>query len=148
MLKSNLRILLADDHPLMLDGLRSGLDRIGYHQIKTASDGQEVISFVSQEVFDLAILDIEMPRINGFEIVEYLQKNDLHTPVIFLSYHKEKRYLVVARKLGVKGYILKEDGINVLDNCIREVLGGREYYSPSIDETIRACPNRRTDQLI
>lgn len=138
MLKSDIRILLADDHPMMLDGLMSGLQRVGYSQIDLASNGQEVIDKVESQSFDLLILDIEMPQRNGFEIVEYLHDKSINIPVIFLSYHKEKKYLAVARKLGAMGYMLKEDGIQVLNTCIQHVIQGTEFYSPSLDDDVHA----------
>lgn len=138
MLKSDIRILLADDHPMMLDGLMSGLQRVGYSQIALASNGQEVIDKVESQSFDLLILDIEMPQRNGFEIVEYLHDKSINIPVIFLSYHKEKKYLAVARKLGAMGYMLKEDGIQVLNTCIQHVIQGTEFYSPSLDDDVHA----------
>ena len=137
MLKSEIRILLADDHPLMLEGLHNGLSRIGYDQITKASNGDEVIKTFKSKEFDVAILDIEMPKLNGFQIVEYLRANGFKIPVIFLSYHKEKRYLILAKKLGIKGYLLKEDGIQVLHHCIQHVLSGKEYFSPSLEQEIQ-----------
>ena len=137
MLKSDLKILLADDHPLMLDGLHAGLTRLGYHCVVLARDGQEAFNFITREKIDLIILDIEMPKKNGFEIVEYLLKNELKIPTIFLSYHKENRYLALAKKLGVKGYLLKEDGIQTLHHCIQSVIKGESYYSKGIENKIK-----------
>lgn len=138
MLKSTIRMLLADDHPLMLDGLASGLQRIGYSDIETATNGDEVVEKIHDNSYDLLILDIEMPGRNGFELVEYLHHQEITIPVVFLSYHKEKKYLAVARKLGVKGYMLKEDGIQVLNTCIQQVMQGRDFYSPSLNQDVQS----------
>ncbi len=136
MLKSDMRILLADDHPLMLDGLAGGLRRMGYQQILTTSTGRQVLNILTDRTFDILILDIEMPEFTGFQIVEKMRNEAVHIPVVFLSYHKEKQYLLLAKKLGVQGYLLKEDGIDVLHRCIQHVMKGQEFYSPSIDTAV------------
>ena len=140
-------MLLADDHPLMLDGLVAGLLRIGYDNITTAVNGLEVLNKIQAQEFDILILDIEMPNYNGFEVVEQIQERKILLPVIFLSYHKEKRYLLVAKKLKVQGYLLKEDGIEVLHNCIQQVLIGKEFYSPSLDQGIRSAVSEELTSL-
>ncbi|MEL6989027.1 MAG: response regulator transcription factor [Bacteroidota bacterium] len=133
MLKSALHILLADDHPIMLNGLKLELERIGYTQLTLAKDGEEAFANLYEKKIDLAILDIEMPKMDGFEIAEQCQKMHVDVPIILLSYHKEKSYLAMARKLGVKGYMLKEDNVQKLDMCIHDVLMNQEHYSASLN---------------
>lgn len=137
-LKSEIRILLADDHPMMLEGLSSGLLRAGYQLITTVSNGKEVLIHVKNNTYDVLILDVEMPFHNGYEVVEKMQTLGIETPVIFLSYHKEKKYLALAKKLGVSAYMLKEDGIALLNECIVHTLKGRTFYSPSFDKNFHS----------
>ncbi len=127
--KSNLKILLADDHSYLRKGLSQELESVGYGSIQTCNDGRAAIRMLEHEDLDIALLDIEMPHYNGFEIAEYCQLKSISTPIIFLSYHKEKSYVAAAKKIGVRGFMLKEDPIQQIDICIQHVMRGLRYFS-------------------
>lgn len=136
MLKSKLKLLIADDHPIMLNGLKNELLEIGYQDITLCKNGLEAYEELIENYYDVAILDIKMPELDGFGVSQKCKENHCFTPIILYSYHKEKSYLSIAKKIGIKGYMLKEDTINDLHECIISVLNDQTYYSKSIENSI------------
>lgn len=133
MLKSEIKVLIADDHPIMLNGLKVELMEIGYTQVFTASDGIKAFDMIATSQYDVAILDIVMPGLDAFEIAQKCKKINENTPLIFFSYHKDKSYLSYAKKIGIMGYMLKEDSMNDLNDCIMNVIQNKMFYSKSIE---------------
>lgn len=127
----NLSIVIADDHPLMLSGLQQELEQAGYNVVATANNGTSAIEAIHAHNPDIAFLDIEMPFLNGFEVVSRLKELNLRTRFIMMSYHKQKGFLVQAKKVGVHGYLLKEDSFEEIARCIHEVMSGNNFYSNS-----------------
>jgi len=136
MLKSKLKLLIADDHPIMLNGLKNELLEIGYQHITLCKNGLQAYEELIENHYDVAILDIKMPELDGFGVSQKCKENHCFTPIILYSYHKEKSYLSIAKKIGIKGYMLKEDTIDDLHECIISVLNDQTYYSKSIENSI------------
>ncbi|MCF1420791.1 response regulator [Mangrovimonas futianensis] len=134
MTKANISIVIVDDHPVMLKGLQQELEHVGYQVLATATNGASAIEVITTNHPDIAILDIEMPFLNGFEVVKRLKALDLNTRYIIMSYHKEKGFIVQAKKVGVNGYLLKEDSIQDIEKCIEEVIKGNTFYSSSFTD--------------
>ena len=134
MLKSETLLVIADDHPIMLKGLQQELQRIGYQHIEVCTHGLDAFNKITECSPNVAILDIQMPVINGLEVAKKLIENKYEIPIILMTYHKEEAYLAMAKKIGIQGYMLKEDAISELDHCIREVMHGRTYYSSSLEQ--------------
>ncbi len=134
MLKSNISIIIADDHPMMLKGLEQELEQAGYSILATAKNGASAIELITENPPSVAFLDIEMPFLNGFEVVKRLKELNLKTRYVIMSYHKEKGFVMQARKVGVHGYLLKEDSITEIEQCIEQVIQGNNYYSKSFKE--------------
>lgn len=131
---TSLRAVIADDHPMLLQGLNDTLTRGGLDVIGAASDGSTALKMIIDYQPDLAVLDIEMPYLTGFAIAEECQKKKLSTKFIILSYHKEAEFITQAKSLNISGYLLKEDTSTDIFNCIQKVMEGEFYFSPSISD--------------
>lgn len=134
--KRDLRLVIADDHPLLLKGLQDELEASHYNIIACASDGEEALKSILSLRPDMALLDINMPLLTGFEVVKEAIAQGTNTKFIILSFHDESDYIVQALSIGVKGYLLKEDSFREIDMCIDTVMRGGEYLSNSLDNSI------------
>jgi DNA-binding NarL/FixJ family response regulator len=118
-----LRLLIADDHPLMRRGLRDAI----------AEDRQlTVVGEAANGTAALAILDIDMPGLDGFGIVRVLLERKIATDIIFLTVHRDQRLFDEALRLGVKGYVLKDSAASDVLSAIRAVAAGEHYTSPAL----------------
>jgi DNA-binding NarL/FixJ family response regulator len=130
------RILLADDHALIRQGLKALLEKQGFQVVGEASDGQEALRSVEKTQPDVAIIDISMPVLNGVETARELKKSSPKTKVILLTQHDEHQYVTESLRAGVRGYVLKSQAGDDLVQAIREVCRGSVYLSPSISRTV------------
>lgn len=131
-----LRILLADDHVIVRQGLRALLDRERLEVVGEASDGREAVKLATTLKPDLAVLDLAMPLINGMEAAREILKSDPRTKVILLTMHTEDRYILEALRAGVSGYVVKTRAAGDLLQAIREVHRGNFYLSPGISRVV------------
>ena len=127
-----LRILLADDHPILRSGLRTLLEARGMTVIAEASNGHEAIQSVRTLEPDIAILDIGMPGLNGADTARLLAREAPQVKVILLTVHSDDAYVVEALRAGVKGYVLKSQATEDLLEAIEAVLSGAVYLSPAL----------------
>jgi DNA-binding NarL/FixJ family response regulator len=124
-------IVIADDHPLFMEGLKNLIAKDqSLFLIGEASSGNEALALIRKEKPQMAVLDIELPELSGIEIAREIQKEKLNCKVIFLTMYNDKEILDEAIRLGVKGYILKEHTSAEILNCIKTVLAERFYISP------------------
>ena len=130
------RLLLADDHALVRQGLKAFLERQEFQVVSDASDGQEALRMAAKTQPDIAILDISMPVLNGIDAARELKKSSPKTKVILLTKHEEDQYVTEALRAGVRGYVLKSQVANDLVYAIREVCRGRVYLSPSVSRAV------------
>ena len=126
---NDISIVLADDHPLLLEGLEANLIAKGYNVLATAKDGKSILKIITELAPRIAILDIEMPEMDGLSVAKYFMEHSYNTKFIILSYHKETEFIARAKSLNVSGYLLKEDALEEIDNCIQEVESGGQYFS-------------------
>jgi DNA-binding NarL/FixJ family response regulator len=133
-----IRVVLADNHELVRQGLKTLLEREGFQVDGEASDGQEVIRLFSNSNSraDVAILDISMPVLNGIDAAREVQKLSPKTKTILLTRHDEDQYVTEALRAGVKGYVLKHQAANDLVHAIHQVCRGGVYLSPSISRAV------------
>ncbi|MBI3795043.1 MAG: response regulator transcription factor [Nitrospinae bacterium] len=131
-----LRVLIADDHPVILAGLRKILDGKKIDVVGEGKDGLEALKQIERLKPDLAILDIFMPKLSGLEILRELQEKDLGTKAIILSGLVEKEYLDKVLKYGGKGYLLKDNSHLELLAAIDCILSGGIYISASVTEKL------------
>ena len=121
-------VLIADDHPLFLKGIRSFLDEQRFQIVGEATDGEEAFDLISELKPELAILDYEMPVKSGLEVARQIKAAKLPTKVIFLSFHKDPLFLQLAKIEQVGGFVSKEFEPEDLLKCIEVVLGGGQYF--------------------
>jgi two-component system response regulator NreC len=132
----SIRILLADDHIVVREGLTNLLAREGFDVVAEASNGHEVIRLAREQNIDVAILDIFMPLLNGLDTARELLKTTPKTKVILLTMHKEEQYVLEALRAGVSGYVLKSQAGQDLVQAIHEVAKGSVYLSPAVTGTV------------
>ena len=130
------RVLLADDHALVRQGLKALLEKQGIQVVSEAPDGQEAVRLAEKAQPEVAILDIRMPLLNGVDAARELIKSTPKTKVILLTQHDEDQYVTEALRAGVKGYVLKSQAAEDLVHAIREVCKGSVYLSPSISRAV------------
>jgi DNA-binding NarL/FixJ family response regulator len=131
-----IRVVLADDHILVRQSLRSLLEREGIQVAGEASDGQELVGVAANLRPDVAVVDIGMPLMNGVEAAIELHRSSPQTRTILLTRHDEDQYVTEALRAGVKGYVLKNQAANDLIHAIHQVCRGGFYLSPSISQTV------------
>lgn len=142
-MKKNIRILIADDHPIMRKGLVMVINEDeNRFLIEQAKDGLEAFQKANADNYDIAILDIEMPGMSGLEIARKLAEKGNETKIIFLTMYNEEDMFNEAMDIGAKGYILKENAVTDIINCINEVITGGYYISPLISKYLVKRANR------
>jgi DNA-binding NarL/FixJ family response regulator len=128
-----IRVVLADDHSVVRQGLRAWLERSGYVQVVgEAADGREAVAIVEQLEPDIVIMDIAMPMLNGIDATAQITRRNPDTKVIILSMHADESYILRALGAGAKGYLLKESTESDLLPAVQSVRDGKPYFTPSI----------------
>ena len=131
------RILLVDDHKIIVDGLRSLLEKIdAFKVIGQASDGLSAVRLAADLSPDLIIMDISLPGLNGIDATRRILEANPRVKVIALSMHKDGRYIAEALKSGAVGYLLKESAFDELTAAIHTVMKGACYLSTSIADLV------------
>ncbi|MDE3057339.1 MAG: response regulator transcription factor [Bacteroidota bacterium] len=128
------KILIADDHALVRRGLRQVLETRPSIRVIEAENGEEALHMIRQEKPQVALLDIEMPKMTGFDVAVRVQNESLPVTLVFLTMFKEEHVFNKAMDVGVKGYVLKENTIAEILQCIQAVTAGKYYLSPSISD--------------
>ena len=128
---SKVRILIADDHQIVAEGLRSLLEP-EFELVGIVADGREMLAAARDLRPDVVVLDISMPALNGLEAAAQLRESGSAARVIFLTMHTEATYAVRALDAGAAGYILKHSATTELVAAIREAVQGRTYVTPLI----------------
>jgi two-component system, NarL family, response regulator NreC len=131
-----LRILLADDHAVVREGLRVLLEREGFLFSGEASDGREAIALCDKNKPDVAVLDLAMPLLNGIDAAREIIKTNSKIKVILLTMHTEDHLVLESLRAGVTGYVLKTRASNELVQAIRAVSRGEMFLTQSISRTI------------
>ena len=124
-----IKIIIADDHPLLLKGLTEELITNNYNVIETADDGKKALALILKHKPDIAILDIQMPLLSGFDVIKKCENKNINTKFIVLTSHKENRYVLKAKTLNISGYLLKDEPFDEIEKCIRAINNGETYFS-------------------
>ena len=143
-----IRVVLADDHVLVRQGIKSLLEREGMQVLAEASDGQEAVRQVEKLTPDVAVMDIGMPLLNGMDAIRALGRSCPKTKPILLTQHDEDQYVSEALDAGVKGYVLKSQVANDLVLAIRQVLRGDVYLSPGIAGAVMSAYRSKADRPV
>jgi two-component system response regulator NreC len=133
----SIRILLADDHNIIREGLRSLLDeQPDMEVVAEAEEGREAIRLVREMLPDIAIMDVTMPDLNGIEATQKIVSECPNVKVIALSMHSDMLFVTEMLKSGASGYLLKDCAFEELTRAIRTVLDGNIYLSPVISDFV------------
>lgn len=136
-MKEPYRIVLAEDHTILREGLRALLSSRPHFQIVgEAEDGRDAIRCVGENHPDLILMDLSMPKMNGLEAIKEIKKQNPDTRVIVLTVHKTEEYILAALQAGADGYVLKDATHMELEMAISNVLKGKRFLSPGISEKI------------
>jgi len=141
-----IRIVLADDHVLVRQSLKSLLEREGFQVAGEASDGQEGVRQVEALHPDIAVMDISMPILNGLDAAREMSRTSPKTKTILLTQHDEGQYISEALEAGVKGYVLKSQVANDLLLAIRQVSRGQVYLSPGVSRGVMEAYRSKSEK--
>jgi two-component system, NarL family, invasion response regulator UvrY len=133
----DIRILIADDHSVVRQGLKQIIqEEFKKAMVDEAITGSEALEKTRENVFDVIVLDISMPGQNGLEILKQLRAEANKTPVLILSMHSENQYAVRMLKAGASGYLTKDTASEELIEAIKRVLMGRKYITETLAEQL------------
>lgn len=124
------RVLIADDHPIVLSGIQAILRDTRYSIVSTATDGAEVLALLATADPDILVLDVQMPKATGLDVVRTIRGRGDNRPVVLLTANLADRRLLEALELGVQGIVLKEGAQHLLVRCLDEVSAGRRWIEP------------------
>ena len=128
-----IRVLLADDHTIVRQGVRLCLEAMGdISVVAEAGDGQEAVALAGQLKPDVAVVDLTMPRLNGVEAIRQIRRDLPSCEVVVLSVHDSEAYVVQALRAGAAGYVLKRNAATELAEAIRAAASGQAYLHPAI----------------
>jgi len=132
-----IRILIADDHSVVREGLKQIVQEAGDMLVGgEAANGHEVLQLINKDDWDVVLLDINMPGKSGMDVLRQLKHEKPRLPVLMLTMYPEEQYAVRALKAGASGYLTKESIPDELISAIRKVASGRKYVSPSLAEKL------------
>jgi DNA-binding NarL/FixJ family response regulator len=134
---TSVRIVIADDHALFRDGLRTLLERQkNFQVVAEATNGLDTVALVTKHKPDIVFLDVSMPGLNGVEAARQILSQARGTRIIMLSMHSNDRFVVEALKAGAKGYVLKDNAFDELLAAVKSVMADRIYLSRLISEAV------------
>lgn len=130
------RLLVAEDHQVVRQGLKAILQQEGFEVIAEAADGREAVRLCHERPPDVAVLDISMPLLNGIDAAREIVRENPRTKAVLLTQHTEDYFVLDGLRAGVTGYVLKQKAAAELVTAIREVCHGGVYLSPGISQTV------------
>ncbi len=136
-MNSKYRLVIAEDHTILREGLRALLSPIPNLEIVgEVEDGHEAIRCIEKLKPNLILMDLSMPRVNGMEAIKEIKKRSPETKVLVLTVHKAEEYILATLQAGADGYILKDSTHSELEMAIQKVLNGKSFISPEISKKI------------
>jgi DNA-binding NarL/FixJ family response regulator len=139
------RVLLADDHQIVRQGLRSLLEKAGHEVVGEASDGREALKLARTLSPDIAVLDLSMPLLNGLDAAHEIRRIAPEIKTILLTMYTDKAYVLQALRAGARGYVLKTQAAEDLIRAIREISRGEVYLSPGVALSVVDAYLQKTD---
>jgi two-component system, NarL family, response regulator NreC len=137
MSNQKIRIVIAEDHTILREGLKSLLSsNPGYEIVGEAPDGREAIRCVEKFKPDLILTDLSMPRMNGMEAIKEFKRVSPGTKILVLTVHKAEEYILATFRAGADGYLLKDSTHSELIMAVKEVLSDKHYISPEISDKV------------
>jgi two-component system response regulator NreC len=136
-MSQKVRIVIAEDHTILREGLRSLLSsNPSFEIVGEAEDGREAIKCVEKFKPDLILTDLSMPRMNGMEAIKEIKRESPTTKVLVLTVHRAEEYILATFRAGADGYLLKDSTHAELVMAVKKVLSGKHYISPEISEKV------------
>jgi DNA-binding NarL/FixJ family response regulator len=130
-------VVIADDHPIFRQGLAQILNDAGeFHLVGEADNGLQALELLDELQPDIALVDINMPLMDGLKLVRTAMTRSLAPAFVILTMFKDDEYFREAMDLGVMGYLLKDSATSDLLECLRTVAKGRHYISPTMSELL------------
>ena len=130
-------IVIADDHPLLLKGLKDFLLERSYNVVADATDGQSAYNQILKHRPAVAILDIEMPVLSGIEVARKCKQNHIDTKIVLITLHKDRTFFSKAKELNIFGYLLKDFALEEIESCLSSVFASEPYFSREIPELLQ-----------
>ncbi|MAG37382.1 MAG: DNA-binding response regulator [Dehalococcoidia bacterium] len=144
--QQTIRVLLADDHAMLREGIRLSLEAMGDMEVVAeAEDGASAVLLAAETRPDVVVLDVTMPQLNGIEALRKIKQAHPDTPVLILSMHDNETYVMQALQAGASGYVLKRSAARELASAIRAVHSGEAYLHPGIAKRVITDYVRRLD---
>lgn len=138
-----IQILLADDHPVVRDGLRAILEREGFKVVGEASDGREAVELAEKLHPEVAVLDLSMPFLNGIDAAREIRRISPTTRTIMLTMHTERQFILEGLRAGTRGFVMKTRSAEELVHAVREAARGGSYFSPEVTQAaVEAYQNK------
>jgi two-component system nitrate/nitrite response regulator NarL len=135
--QERIRVLLADDHPLVLEGFRACLETFPHIDIvATATNGKDALALAREHRPDIAVLDINMPELNGLDATELFKEEMPDIKLLILSMHDNKEYVSTALQHGARGYVLKDVSTREIVNAIVAIHHGGTYFSAGVSDLL------------
>lgn len=129
-------ILIADDHPITLNGIKLYVEQLGYEVVKTCQNGLDAYDAIVALNPEFVVLDLNMPGMNGLEVLEKVRQKNETIKIILYTMYQEKSFLTKAKELGVNGYLLKDFALEELSVCLEKINADEDWFSPKLDETL------------
>ncbi len=146
-MENQIKIVVADDHPIVRQGLRQMIEADkSLVIVGEAGDGETALQLIETQKPEIAVLDIDMPKMNGFAVVRELERKKIAVEIVFLTMHSEDEVFQSAMDLGVKGYVLKDSATTDIVAGIKSVAAGRAFISPALSALL-LNRRRRTENL-
>jgi len=135
--QERIRVLLADDHPLVLEGFRACLETFPHIDVvATATNGREALAFAREHRPDIVVLDINMPELNGLDATELFKEERPEIKLLIVSMHDNKEYVSTALLHGARGYVLKDVSTREIVNAIVAIHHGGTYFSAGVSDLL------------
>src|SRR5215204_5027382 len=132
-MESAVDIIIADDHPIVRQGLRQTVESgAGLRVVAEAGDGGEALARIKELAPHVAVLDIQMPVLDGFGVARAVREEGLAVGLVFLTFQRDEDIFNAALDLGVRGYVLKDSAVSDIVACVRAVAAGQHYASPAL----------------
>ncbi len=143
----NIKVILADDHKIVREGLRSILENeLRLQVIAQADNGRSTVQLAKELRPDIVIMDISMPDLNGIQATAQILQDAPSTKIIALSMHSDKKYVSEMLRAGASAYLLKDCAVDELERAIQAVLSGKSYVSPDVTGVVIEDYRRNADQ--
>jgi DNA-binding NarL/FixJ family response regulator len=142
---ARIRVVLADDHRIVAEGVRGLLEDAGYEVAAVVEDGRALLRAVEERVPDVIVADVSMPLLNGIEAAEHLKRSGSTAKIIFLTMHPDVSYAARALASGAAGFVLKHSAPGELLTAVKEALAGRTYVTPRVAAELKRLKRHVAD---